>query len=97
MVSINWQFVAASILLAGGAGGTLFFLGKWIYGFFTRTTVGVKVRGADELAPPGAVEWVEDICGAMGLAPAETMLSSLKAGQSRDQARATRIAELQKL
>lgn len=51
MVSINWQFVMASVLLAVGAGGSLFFLGKWIYGFFTRTTVGVKVRGADELAP----------------------------------------------
>ena len=96
MVSINWQFVIASILLAGGAGGTLFLLGRQVYSFFTKTTAGAKVRGADDPAPPGAVEWVEDICGAMGSAPAGTMLSSLKAGQSRDQARATRIAELQK-
>jgi len=96
MVSINWQFVAASILLAGGAGGTLFLLGQYLYGLFSKPSIRVKVRDADDPAPPGAVDWVEDIHKAMGSAPATTILTSLKAGQSRDQARAARIAELQK-
>jgi len=103
MTSVNWRFVIASMLLVGVAGGgTLFLLGSYLYGLFNKPSVGAKVhgakvRGADELAPPGAVEWVEDIGSAMGPSvSAETVLMSLRAGQSRDQARATRIAELQK-
>ena len=52
-------------------------------------------RGADQNAPPGAVEWVLDICSAMSMAEPGTILESLKVGESRDQARTRRIAELE--
>lgn len=57
--------------------------------------LAVVPRGADQNAPPGAVEWVLDICSAMSMAEPGTKLESLKVGESRDQARTRRIAELE--
>jgi hypothetical protein len=57
--------------------------------------LAVVPRGADQIAPPGAVEWVLDICSAMSMAEPGTILESLKVGESRDQARTRRIAELE--
>lgn len=57
--------------------------------------MAIKKRGADEPAPPGAIKWVQDIREAMGSAKAESILASLTAGESRDQARSRRIAELE--
>jgi len=54
-------------------------------------------RGADVPAPPGAVDWVLDICKAMSMAEPGTILEALKIGESRDQARTRRIAELEDL
>jgi len=55
----------------------------------------VTGRGADVPAPPGAVAWVLDICKAMSMAEPGTILEALKIGESRDQARTRRIAELE--
>ena len=57
--------------------------------------LAVVPRGADQIAPPGAVEWVLDIVAAMSAASPSTTLESLKLGESRDQARTRRIAELE--
>lgn len=57
--------------------------------------LAVVPRGADQNAPPGAVEWVLDICSAMSMAEPGTILESLKVGESRDQARTRRITELE--
>lgn len=58
-------------------------------------TAVVTWRGADVPAPPGAVDWVLDICAAMSMAEPGTILEALKIGESRDQARTRRIAELE--
>ena len=60
------------------------------------TVVDLAVRGADDPAPDGAVEWIKDIKTAMGGSSAESMLAALLAGESRDKARSRRIAELEK-
>ena len=46
----------------------------------------LRKRAADEPAPPGAVEWVEDICGVIEGAPDSLILSVLKKGGSRESA-----------
>lgn len=58
--------------------------------------VDPAVRGADDPAPDGAVEWIKDIKTAMGGSSAESMMAALLAGESRDKARSRRIAELEK-
>lgn len=60
----------------------------------TRSLVPQK-RGADDPAPLDAVKWVLDIRESMGVASSESVLASLVAGESRDQARARRISELE--
>lgn len=60
------------------------------------TVVDPAVRGADDPAPEGAVEWIKDIKTAMGGSSAESMLAALMAGESRDKARSRRIAELER-
>ena len=45
-----------------------------------------KKRRADDPAPPGAVDWVSDVCGAIEGAPAELILGVLKDGGSRESA-----------
>lgn len=45
-----------------------------------------RKRAADEPAPIGAVEWVEDICGVIQGAPDSLILSVLKKGGSRESA-----------
>lgn len=59
------------------------------------TVVDPAVRGADDPAPDGAVEWIKDIKTAMGGSSAESMLAALLAGESRDKARSRRISELE--
>lgn len=59
------------------------------------TVVDPAVRGADDPAPDGAVEWIKDIKTAMGGSSAESMLAALLAGESRDKARSRRIQELE--
>jgi len=48
--------------------------------------VSPRKRRADDPAPPGAVEWVADVCGAIDGAPADLILGVLKAGGSRESA-----------
>lgn len=59
------------------------------------TVVDPAVRGADDPAPEGAVDWIKDIKAAMGGSSAESMLAALLAGETRDQARSRRIQELE--
>lgn len=59
------------------------------------TLVDPAVRGADDPAPEGAVEWIKDIKTAMGGSSAESMMAALLAGESRDKARSRRIQELE--
>lgn len=59
--------------------------------------VDPAVRGADDPAPDGAVEWIKDITAAMGGSSAESMLAALLAGETRDQARSRRIKELEQV
>jgi hypothetical protein len=53
------------------------------------------IRAADAPPPVGAQEWAQDICSAMGSAGADSKLASILAGETRDKARARRIAELE--
>ena len=53
------------------------------------------VRGADDPAPTGAVDWIKDIKSAMGGSSPESILAALLAGETRDQARYRRIKELE--
>lgn len=59
------------------------------------TVVDLAVRGADDPAPAGSIEWIKDITAAMGGSSAESMLDALLAGETRDQARSRRIKELE--
>lgn len=62
-----------------------------------KAVVEPAVRGADDPAPDGAVEWIKDITAAMGGSSAESMLAALLAGETRDQARSRRIRELEQV
>lgn len=96
MISIDWQQLIAYLLLGGSTLGGIAYGGKAAWNKFrTAKPATPSERSADEPAPPGAIEWVEDICTAMGSAPPETMLKALKVGSSRDNARALRVAELE--
>lgn len=59
------------------------------------STSADSVRSADAPAPAGAVEWVVDILAAMGKSDSDSVLEALTAGESRDTARARRIAALE--
>jgi len=50
---------------------------------------------ADELPPPGAVAWVEDIVKSMGSASADSIIAQLTSGASRDAAQVARIRDLE--
>lgn len=52
-------------------------------------------RGADDPAPPGAIEWVQDIVDAMSAAGAPSKLEALLAGSSRNMAQLKRIKEVE--
>jgi|688.fasta_scaffold03878_14 hypothetical protein len=97
MISIDWQQVIGSILIGGsGLGGAIW---AAIIGWkkFRTGSPATAERSADAPAPEGAVEWLTDVCKAMGDASAESKLAALIQGATRDQARMLRIAELESL
>lgn len=98
-VSLNWQPIVGGLLLIAGA---VFAAVQWwrsrpVHQQAAQTgkPAQSQKRSADEPAPPGAVQWVNDIMLAMGDAKAESVLSALADGATRDQARMLRIAELE--
>lgn len=98
MISINWQQVAAYLLLGGSGLSGLIYAAIVAWRKLrnrTPSTTEIARRSADEPAPNGAVEWVADIVTAMGTASAESKLIALRAGSNRDQARSLRISELE--
>ena len=96
MISIDWQQIIGAVLFGASAIGGIVYGGKVAWTKFrTAKPAEPSERLADEPAPPGAVEWVADICDAMGNAPDSTKLGALLAGSTRDHARALRISELE--
>lgn len=95
MISIDWQQIIAYLLLGGSGIGGLIWGGKAAWTKFSSGKPATTERSADAPAPDGAVEWVSDICEAMGEASAESKMKALQAGATRDQARMLRIAELE--
>jgi hypothetical protein len=95
MISIDWQQVIGSILIGGsGLGGAIW---AAIIGWkkFRTGSPATAERSADAPAPAGAVEWAVDICKAMGDASADSKLTAILLGVTRDGARQARIAELE--
>ena len=113
MVTIDWAFVGMVMVIVGGIGtvvwGAVMLHGRSktvnLTPIANREPVkpvtaepnAVFPRGADMAAPPGAVDWVHDVCAAMSMAEPGTVLESLRGGESRDQARTRRIAELEEV
>lgn len=95
MIQIDWQQIIAYLLLGGSGIGGLIWGGKAALAKFRSGNGDVKARKADDPAPFGAVEWVEDITAAMSGASADTILRSLRNGHSRDVAMGVRISELE--
>lgn len=95
MIHIDWQQIIAYLLLGGSGIGGLIWGGKAAWTKFRSGKPATTERSADAPAPDGAVEWVSDICEAMGEASADSKLKALQAGSTRDQARMLRIAELE--
>jgi len=96
VISIDWQQVIGSILIGGsGLGGAIWAAIVGWKKFRPVKSGDETLRPADEPAPAGAVEWVNDICEAMGAASAESKLKALLVGSTRDNARAFRITELE--
>lgn len=98
MISIDWQQIAAYLLLGGsGLSGLIYAaIVAWRkIRSLPRKHAEKAGRSADEPAPPGAVAWVLDIDEAMGSASAESKFKALQIGASRDEARSLRISELE--
>jgi hypothetical protein len=105
VLTIDWQELLGWILVGGSV------LGGALWGFLKitagRTSAWSKLtpapidskttnaRSADAPPPQGAVEWVADLCDAMGDASADSKLAVIMIGATRDEARAARIAELE--
>ena len=96
MIAIDWQQIIAYLLLGGSGIGGLIWGGKVAWTKFRSGKPASSERSADDPAPDGAVEWVEDIVVAMGEASAESVLRALRDGASRDDARSRRIGELER-
>jgi hypothetical protein len=96
MISIDWQQVIGSILIGGsGLGGAIWAaIASWKK-FRTSKPAATAERSADAPAPAGAIEWAVDICSAMGDASAESKLTAILNGHTRDTARKFRITELE--
>ena len=104
-VELNWQPILGVLLVAGGAAWAAFQTWQSRAMKPVQTKIVAKPdgtispvppqRSADEPSPPGAQEWVQDIAAAMGDASAESKLTALRDGLTRDQARTLRIAELE--
>jgi hypothetical protein len=95
MISIDWQQVWGYLLVGTSGLGALIWGGKAAWTKFRSGNGDAPVRKADDPAPAGAVEWVEDITAAMSGASADTILRSLRDGHSRDVAMGVRISELE--
>ena len=96
MIQIDWQQIIAYLLIGASGLGGIAYGGKAAWTRFrTAKPKAADERSADDPAPPGAIEWVEDICEAMGDASAESKLYALTVGSTRDNARAFRITELE--
>jgi len=96
MVSIDWPQVIGAILIAISGLGGLAWGAKTAWARFRAAQpAGETQRAADEPAPDGAVEWVSDICEAMGAASPQSKLDAILSGCTRDKARALRITELE--
>jgi hypothetical protein len=95
VISIDWQQVIAYLLLSGSGIGGLIWGGKTAWTKFRSGKPATTERSADAPAPSGAVDWLTDVCKAMGDASAESKLAALIQGATRDQARMLRIAELE--
>jgi hypothetical protein len=97
-VSLNWQPIVGGLLLAVGAvvAGVQWWRSRPHAAQTAKPAKGEsQKRSADEPAPPGAVQWVNDIIVAMGAAKADSVLAALADGATRDKARMLRIAELE--
>jgi len=93
-IELNWQPIFGAILLTGAAATWGWQAWRSWRSAQVSDPLTVK-RLADEPPPVGAVEWVQDICGAMSGAEAESVVVCLRAGATRDQAKSARIAELE--
>ena len=85
-VSLNWQPIVGGLLLIAGAVFAGFQWWRSRPAVQQAKSASQRKRAADEAAPPGAVEWVEDICGVIQGAPDFLILSVLKKGGSRESA-----------
>ena len=95
MISIDWQQIIAYMLLGGSGIGGLIWGGKTAWTKVRSGKPAITERSADAPAPAGAVEWAVDICKAMGDASADSKLTAILLGVTRDGARQARIAELE--
>ena len=95
MIEINWPEVIHWMLLIFGGIGTAGVAVGWAASGSSDKPKEPETRSADESPQVAAVNWVADIVAAMGSAPAESKLAALLAGETRDQARSRRIAELE--
>lgn len=99
MIQIDWQQIFAYILLGGSGIGGLIWGGRVAWTKFRSLPPGTTAippgRSADAPAPEGAVDWAVDICKAMGDASADSKLTAILLGVTRDGARQARIAELE--
>ena len=95
MIQIDWQQMIAYLLLGGSGIGGLIWGNKAAWKKFRNGKPASTERSADAPAPEGAVEWAVDICKAMGDASADSKLTAILLGVTRDGARQARIAELE--
>lgn len=95
MIQIDWQQTLAYLLLGGSGIGGLIWGGEAAWKKFRSGKPAITERSADAPAPAGAVEWAVDICKAMGDASADSKLTAILLGVTRDGARQARIAELE--
>jgi hypothetical protein len=99
VIAVNWLEIAGWIVLTIGAIGCSVYAGKkaadWMNREYPIAQKPTTTRSADAGPPPGAVEWVLDIIGAMSESQASCILEALEDSCSRDQARARRIEHLE--
>ena len=103
-ITLNWPLIGGVLLIASGAifGAAQIGVTLWkrrasaVPRVPVVNTVGEKPPRPSDMKPSiDAVDWVKDIVHAMGSASADSVLASLTAGESRDEARSRRIAELE--
>jgi len=103
-MQIDWLFLTATLLTAIGGIGSLLYGVRWFVAqrraieydwVVDPDEATTATRSADAGPPPGAVDWVCDIIGAMSESQASCILEALEDSCSRDQARARRIEHLE--